>query len=167
MVELDLEDPHTLVRWVREKRLPGQRFVELDGEVPWGAQPLNRALLHFEAAEGLQGVDVWSMRPVTESRWPSVPIYTVLDVSSLFCDMRSFEEVMTSFAHLPYLPPPQELVAINPHGVTLSHQLLDEVALRLDASVGWVYLGGDPSGLDPHAVKECTRTVTGWGVRQH
>jgi hypothetical protein len=165
VAELDLDDEGCLVQYVTRHRRPGIAFIELVGDVPWGAQPLDRALLMLAAdARSADMVEVWQCRRVSEQRWAASPLWWVHDASELFAHARSISSVIESISLLPFVPPPAELVVVNPHPTQISAALLDEVSTRLDPGVSWLYVEhGSKEAIV--AEREVAKANTPWGVR--
>jgi len=162
--DVDLQDEASLVAAVAANRLPGASVVMLTGTVPWGSKELDRCLLMLGADARTSNVEVWVRRPVSEHRWSAQPLWWVHDVSEILCAPRATQAVIHALNAIPFVPPPAEVVAIDPHPDTISAVSLDEVATRLDAGCGWLYVerGSKAAAV---AEREVFRAATLWGVR--
>ena len=161
--EIDLDDDLALLRVVLEARVPGAAAVVLEG-APWGTSQLDRSLTMLAADGRTEGLDVWALRSVHAERWSAAPVWWVFDASALFEGVRGPSDVVTRTQSLPFLPPPAEVVILNPKAETLSSKALDDIATMLDPAAGWIYVERGSSAAQ-RAEKEAARAHTPWGVR--
>ncbi len=162
LAEIPLDDQHHLTREVLHRTKAGHGFVRFT-RAPWGDQNLNRALLQLLSDERT-AVDVWVCRDVQEAGWANAPLYHVHDCSSLLRREVTVRGIMEMMGSLPYLPRPEEVIVRQPTPVSVNAAVLDEVALRLDARSGWVYVERGWDG-EIAALREVERATTRWGVR--
>lgn len=152
------------MRFACEHRRPGIGFIELEGEVPWGALELERALLLLSSDARTSELEVWASRPIASERWAAAPIWWVHDASAILASPRPVAHVIEAINALPYIPPPSELVVVRPSPTSVSAASLDELALRLDAGLSWIYADKD-SEAALIAESEVSRASAAWGVR--
>lgn len=162
--DLDIANETCLVQAVCYGRPPGANVVVLEGVVPWGSAELDRALLMLASDGRTANMEVWAMRPPSEQRWSSVPVWWAFDISALLSKASTAALVVDAVNKLPFVPSPTELVAIDPHPQTISAAILDELATRLDAGVGWLYVERGSKAAQV-AEREVSRASTPWGMR--
>ncbi len=160
---LDLSDATCLVRHVAVNRLPGVGVVQLTGDVPWGTEELDKALLMLKSDARSESMDVWAMRPVHESKWAALPLWWCHDVSKLMDQPRTATHVIKLIQELPFLPAATEVIAIKPDPKVIDAAVLDEVHTRLDAGIGWLYVEDEHVAL---ATREIAKAATHWGIRK-
>jgi hypothetical protein len=127
--------------------------------VPWGKPELDRQIRHT-MSEGL-ALDFWLLRSCYDTEFPAYPLWLTLDVSLLF-DAGDTKDIVREMANLPLLPQPSELVVVLPPVDSINTAVLDEVAMRLDPIVSWLYV---PEDQVAHASSVIERCATAWGVR--
>lgn len=162
--QVDLDDDVDLTQHVLRALVPGAAAIELTN-APWGANQLDRALMMLQADGRTSELEVWAYRPVTETRWASVPVWWVFDASSLFASGIEAPALVDAINVLPFLPEPAEVVLKGAHEQAISHVLLDELATRLDPGISWLYLDPQTKAWET-AKREVARCATPWGLRE-
>ena len=160
---VDLDDEGALTTAILRARVPGAAAVELV-HAPWGTPDLDRALMLVAADARTENVELWACRSVHETRWAAHPMWWCLDASPLFAAQTTALGLVNAINSLPFLPPPAELLVVNPHPQSISGALLDELHTRLDPGCSWIYLDrASPAWVV--AEREIARANTAWGLR--
>lgn len=129
-------------------------------DAPWGSPELDRSLLALQSHPRTSGLLLWASRTAGDTGWPSYPLWTVLDVTSIACH-RSMARLSVELAKLPYAPSPSEVV-VRADPAVLEPAVLDEIVCRLHVDSGWLY---SPRATQDRAEALISRCATVWGWR--